>query len=360
MRYQLSPAFSVSIVDRKLLVGFGSFQCVVADEPLQKGLLALCEAFLEPRTFAEALQHVQEADFDRTGVGNVEFQAGYALLKSRGFLIAQGEYDATNRYSRPALYYRLLGRQPAEVQARLRARRVVVLGCGGVGNIVAAYLATAGVGELVLVDPDDLELSNLTRQIMYRERDIGEKKVDLLEEAIRERNAATVIHKIPKAMASLEDLRALPDFDLLILSADQPLELIYWVNRLCAERRAPFINVGYIYDRALWGPLVIPGETGCFECRTLIRADIQEDDKLIARLHRLNAHFQPPSTGPINSLAAGGALTDSIKFLIGCEKIGSKNNRVLLNTSDMSIEKIDASFNQDCAVCGHLIRQTLP
>lgn len=114
------------------------------------------------------------------------------------------------------------GASPREVQARLGERHALLLGCGGIGNILSTSLVTAGVGRLTLVDDDIVELSNLTRQFMFTERDVGGSKVALLSVALRQRSRRTEIQQISQTIRSMRDLKGLPHADLIIVSADSP------------------------------------------------------------------------------------------------------------------------------------------
>src|SRR5260221_4346254 len=97
------------------------------------------------------------------------------------------------RFDRQLRYFSDLGRSggstPSECQARLREARVAVLGVGGLGGRVAWELACCGVGELLLVDGDRVEVSNLNRQIQYTEADIGLLKVEIMAARLRAFNS---------------------------------------------------------------------------------------------------------------------------------------------------------------------------
>lgn len=84
----------------------------------------------------------------------------------------------------------LLRELGADGQARLEAGRVLVVGCGGLGAPVVQYLAAAGVGHLALCDDDDVELSNLNRQVLHRGADVGRKKAERAAEWVRELDPA--------------------------------------------------------------------------------------------------------------------------------------------------------------------------
>lgn len=150
-----------------------------------------------------------------------------------------------------------------EPQSRLRDGRVTILGVGGTGGIAAMALAASGVGHLHCVDPDDVELSNLSRQVLYTEDDIGAPKAA----AAAARLDRDIDITAQRMMASrMEDVLALAeDCDVLLLAADRPPELRVWANRACLAAKRPWVYGGY------HGPLVqagvfLPGDGPCWEC----------------------------------------------------------------------------------------------
>ncbi|MBO2531192.1 MAG: hypothetical protein CW348_15340 [Thermobifida sp.] len=97
-----------------------------------------------------------------------------SILYNGPYLILADSYHPVDRYSRHSLFHWLSGADPQEVQERLARSHVVFLGCGGIGNLMSVNLATAGVGQVTLVDSDLIEKSNLTRQYLF----IGAESVD--------------------------------------------------------------------------------------------------------------------------------------------------------------------------------------
>jgi molybdopterin-synthase adenylyltransferase len=150
---------------------------------------------------------------------------------------------------------------------------VLVLGLGGTGSHAAWSLAAAGVGRLHLVDPDVVELSNLNRQILYTEADLGRLKTEVALNRLRQVNSDIEITVEESVVDSPEHLAHLIEgFDVLALCADRPREpygIQTWANRVCAKAKIPWVSGGYN------GPLVSVGVFGpggpCFEC---VRAGI--------------------------------------------------------------------------------------
>lgn len=175
-----------------------------------------------------------------------------------------------HRYSRNFLHFGLYGNNPQRTQNLLFSSTVTVLGCGGIGNHIAHALATSGVGHIALVDHDCVELSNLTREIMFTEDDIGKYKVHVLKQSLEQRhqgiNISTWLLKIQKHT----DLKGLPESDLIVVSADHPPNIGMWVNEYCVSQRKSYIMVGYINDISVIGPFYIPGKTSCYACKNLV------------------------------------------------------------------------------------------
>jgi len=126
-------------------------------------------------------------------------------------------------------------------QEAILGSAVLLVGLGGLGSPVAMYLAAAGVGELVLVDDDEVEASNLQRQIIHREKTLGFKKVRSAQAAIAEINSKVRIQTIDRRLSQLELDKIVPKVDVVIDCSDNAAtrELL---NRLCHQRRRPLIS----------------------------------------------------------------------------------------------------------------------
>src|SRR6058998_3966165 len=92
--------------------------------------------------------------------------------------------EETARYSRHLIMHEVT----ADGQRRLKAARVLCIGAGGLGSPAALYLAAAGVGKIGIVDLDDVDLSNLQRQILHGTKDVGRKKLESARDRLRDMN----------------------------------------------------------------------------------------------------------------------------------------------------------------------------
>lgn len=174
------------------------------------------------------------------------------------------------RYDRARGYYRWLDLNVRastwEPQARLRAAAVTVVGVGGTGGVAALALAAAGVGRLHCVDPDVVELSNLSRQIIYAEADIGTPKVSTATARLRALNSDIVISGEQRRICSVDDVLPLArECDVLLLTADQPPDVRVWTNRACIAASRPWVDAGYHGPQVQVG-VYVPGSGGCWEC----------------------------------------------------------------------------------------------
>lgn len=272
------------------------------------------------------------------------------LLEDCNCLISPHSYDRTDRYSRHALFYELSGADSEQVQRRLAGSRVVVLGCGGIGSLVAVTLATAGIGELILVDGDHVELSNLTRQFLFAEADVGLPKAEVLARELRRRNSSCRVRPVVCEVANPPALDRLPGCDLLVVSADSP-GLTRMVNTHCVASGTAWLNACYVNDIAVWGPLVIPGRTGCWDCRPLTARPPDDDQELADLVVQVNARYQAPSNGPVNMPASSLAALDALRHLGGFGIPASLNRRVGVWSHDLELDRQTAQRDPDCAIC---------
>ncbi|MGK4584358.1 HesA/MoeB/ThiF family protein [Kitasatospora sp. HPMI-4] len=188
--------------------------------------------------------------------------------------------EEQQRYSRNQAFYRWIDLTPRPsawtAQERIKAATVVVVGLGGGGSSVALALAASGVGTLHLVDHDRVELSNLTRQFLYTEADIGRSKVDAAVARLRAVNSTVSVTGEEAKVEGVADLRRLAArCDVLALCADQPQEIKHWADTACREAGVPWVTGGYV------GPVAVAQtfdqRGACFECLHQRSAELSEN-----------------------------------------------------------------------------------
>ena len=125
-------------------------------------------------------------------------------------------------------------------QQRLRESKVLVVGAGGLGVPVMQYLTSMGVGSLTLIDGDEVSLSNLQRQVLYREDDIGKKKVEIAADRLQQMNSEAKIQPIPEMFSSENAKELVEEHDLVVDCTDN-IQARYALNDACIEADKPFV-----------------------------------------------------------------------------------------------------------------------
>lgn len=176
-----------------------------------------------------------------------------------------------SRYTAPRHFYSWIDDSPRsspyEVQARLKSSSVALLGLGGTGSAVAQGLVASGIGALHCVDFDVVEESNLVRQLLYTERDIGAPKVKQALERLRAMNSLVDVTGEERRASGSDDIAELMSGrDVFVLCADTPQpDIMRWTNDAALRTGTPWFMALYTGPMAVVAGYV-PGETGCWEC----------------------------------------------------------------------------------------------
>lgn len=348
-KFMLAPYVRVGFLEGNLHFGFGSLRQLIQEKEIQNCLLDASVFLKQPRKMDEVSSFLKESGHHLNAI-----KQSMEILK-KNFLMPEGIYNSVDRHSRSLLFYSLSGAEVNRVQKKISYKKIAIVGCGGIGNVMGVLLATAGIGEFLLVDNDRIEISNLSRQIMFTEEDCGQYKSSILAKALKERFSSIKITEI-KEFITYEKLSILKDCDFILVSGDQG-NVLDIINTFAIENEIPFLNVGYVEDIAVWGPLVVPGDSGCYSCRQhLVNAEGLKPEQ-IDKCREINRGYQSPSNGPINMMASSFATLDILKFLGQFGEIQSLNTRIGIWSHDLHIEKQDYNLNPECKVCGPLQRK---
>ena len=128
-----------------------------------------------------------------------------------------------------------------EGQQRLLDATVMVLGLGGLGSPVAMYLASSGIGRLILVDPDEVELSNLQRQIVHDTASLGMNKVRSAVRPLTSLNPDVELELVDRALSQSEMVTMLGKVDVVVDGTDS-LDARFLANRACQVTRTPLVS----------------------------------------------------------------------------------------------------------------------
>ena len=223
-----------------------------------------------------------------------------------------------------------------EGQEKLKRAKVVIAGGGGLGSPSSIYLAAAGVGTIRIVDHDRVELSNLNRQILHWDKDIGRNKVDSAAEKLRQLNQGVKIEAIEETINEANVSRLVAGFDV-ILDATDNLPTRYSLNKAAIENHIPFIH-GAVYGLEGRAMTIIPGKTACLRC--VYRGTVPQE--------------KFPVVGVTPAVIGCIQATEAIKYLVG---IGTLLTNRLLVYEGLSMKFTELLVNRDpdCEHCGHLI-----
>ncbi len=298
---------------------------------------------------------VLDAEFGAAAVGEL-----IGMLDAEGLLEDAGEYDGMadserGRYDRQLRYFADLapgGLSAPACQSRLREAQVLVLGVGGLGSWAAISLACCGVGELTLVDGDSVELSNLNRQLLYTEDDVGRPKANAAAAAIARFNPGIAVVPVARTLGTPGEIaRAVRGSSLVVDAADRPAhDIERWVNSACFEHGVPYITMSHFPPFARVGPLYVPGETGCFNCQErAYRRSYELYDHIVDQ--RRGSPSPAATLGPVCAFVGGQVALDVVHQLTGLCRPASKGVVRLFDTRTLTVSDEPVPRDPHCEVC---------
>jgi adenylyltransferase/sulfurtransferase len=223
-------------------------------------------------------------------------------------------------------------------QEKLQASTVLIIGMGGLGSPVAMYLAAAGVGHLILVDHDKVDLSNLQRQIVHGQDDIGRLKITSAANTLMQLNPELRITSLDHKLSDDELRETTRNVDLVVDATDN-FETRFAINRVCVETETPLISGAAIRMEGQVSVFLNRPGSPCYRC--LYREDGELDTSCSEN------GVLAPVVGIIGSIQA----TEAIKVLLN---IGSTLDGKLLLLDALHMEWRTMTLKQDseCPVCG--------
>jgi molybdopterin-synthase adenylyltransferase len=217
-------------------------------------------------------------------------------------------------------------------QEKLKKSRVLIAGVGGLGSAAAFYLTAAGVGALRIVDKDQVDLSNLNRQILHWEPDIDRSKVESAREKLSQLNSGIDLD-IRKDEINEETLPLLMEGCDLVLDGLDNFPTRYLINQQILRQGIPFIYGGILGMMGMV-TMIMPGQTPCLKC--------------------LFPQAPPPQKFPVLGTTPGivGLIeaNEAIKYLVGFGKLLS-GRLLVYNGLDMRFSEVRIEANPDCPVC---------
>jgi molybdopterin-synthase adenylyltransferase len=238
---------------------------------------------------------------------------------------------------------------PHEVQSKIKAARVSLLGVGGTGSAVAAGLVASGIGALRIADFDRVEESNLTRQLLYAESDVGEPKVDQAVARLRAMNGAVAVTGGDTKVTGPGDVvELMSGCDLFVLCADEPHpEIVEWTNEAALRTGTPWFMSLYTGPMVVVGSFV-PGETGCWAC-----LDRQEEARKEKELGRLLPESRPNAVVAASANISGHLCALEVLYQLGGLPAQTRGRVFHWNMAVWDHQYfIDVPRDDDCPLCG--------
>lgn len=295
-----------------------------------------------------------------------DVQDGIHALDELDFLeyVEPSEYDGVSetdlsRYCGNINYFShfaKLGESPSQPQDRLREATVVLLGLGGGGSNILPLLAATGVGHIVAVDYDRVELTNLNRQCLFREADIGQLKTLAAARVIADMNSTTRVDTVSMRIDASEDVRSvIKGADLVVCAIDEPPFLAQRrVNHACIAENIPCLyGLSMVTSGRMFS--VIPHESGCVDC---LNVHYSKHDPVFVEQFKgfMDSGFVGPTVAfaPHIVRLSGLIATEAVRLLTNYTPPQSIGRQVEFDfeSGEMSTLTSWPRYEQDCPTCG--------
>jgi adenylyltransferase/sulfurtransferase len=274
---------------------------------------------------------------------NMRFSGGLAAALKDGDSVyilpavaggAELSSDDIQRYSRQLMLEEI----GFEGMEKIRNAKVCVVGAGGIGNPVITQLAAMGVGNLRVVDRDVIEVTNLHRQHLYTDEDIGKVKVEAAAERLRKINPGVQIEPVPTSVTKYTAESIVKGFDIVIDALDS-VDARYALNDACIKHNIPLIYAGAI---GVTGSVstILPNKSACLRC---MFPELNEEEMPACSTEGVH-----PS---ILYLVAGVQVSEAVKLIMGKEPTLA-NKLLYIDLNELSFDRVQMFRQDECPSCG--------
>ncbi len=243
--------------------------------------------------------------------------------------------EQLERYSR----HIILQEVGAKGQKKLMDAKVLIIGAGGLGAPAALYLAAAGVGTIGIADADEVDLSNLQRQVIHSTPDVGKAKVLSAKESMNAINPEVTVNTYQEFVDASNITDLIADYDFIIDGTDNfPAKFL--INDACVLSKKPFSHAGIIRFK---GQLMtyVPGAGPCYRC--VFREPPPPEAVPTCR--------QAGVIGAIGGIIGSLQAMETVKFIIGKGDLLT-GSLLTYDALKMEFRKIKLPKAKNCAVCG--------
>ncbi|GAA0791207.1 MULTISPECIES: molybdopterin-synthase adenylyltransferase MoeB [Pseudomonadati] len=222
-------------------------------------------------------------------------------------------------------------------QEKLKLAKVLIIGAGGLGCAASQYLAVAGVGEMTLVDFDTVELSNLQRQVLHQDANIGQAKVDSAKQTLNQLNPLITINTC-NALLDEQQLEELVVQHSLVLDCTDNVLVREQLNLSCLKHHKPFISAAAIRMEGTVTVFDYQANSPCYHCYSQLFGE--------QHLTCVESGILAPVVGLIGCIQA----TEAIKVIAGMGQ--SLSGRILMiDAMTMEFRQMKLTKQPKCSVC---------
>jgi bacteriocin biosynthesis cyclodehydratase domain-containing protein len=274
---------------------------------------------------------------------NMRFSGGMTMQLKNGDSVyilpavaggAELTSEELQRYSRQVMLEEI----GFEGMEKLRSTKVCVVGAGGIGNPVITQLVAMGVGKLRIVDRDVIEVTNLHRQHLYTDDDIGRVKVEAAAERLRKLNPGIEIEPVPTSVTKFTAEGIVKGFDIVIDALDS-VDARYALNDACIKHNIPLIYAGAI---GVTGSVstILPNNSACLRC---MFPELKEEEMPACSTEGVH-----PS---VLYLVAGIQVSEAIKIITG-QQPTLVNRLLYIDLNELSFDRVQMFRQDECPACG--------
>lgn len=274
---------------------------------------------------------------------NMRFSGGMTMQLKNGDSVyilpavaggAELTSEELQRYSRQVMLEEI----GFEGMEKLRSAKVCVVGAGGIGNPVITQLVAMGVGKLRIVDRDVIEVTNLHRQHLYTDDDIGRVKVEVAAERLRKLNPGIEIEPVPTSVTKFTAEGIVKGFDIVIDALDS-VDARYALNDACIKHNIPLIYAGAI---GVTGSVstILPNNSACLRC---MFPELKEEEMPACSTEGVH-----PS---VLYLVAGIQVSEAIKIITGQQPM-LVNRLLYIDLNELSFDRVQMFRQDECPACG--------
>lgn len=337
MKYKRSSSAIVFRMKDKYIIGYGSMQDVYSKEEYTQ--ITKLFSFLETeKDETEIKKFIQENEISES-ILNKCIPKKYITSNQYAINLNENNVDFKN-----ILYVDCAYNNSEHIIKRIKDSVLINIGCGGIGNYLMYAYASFLPHRIIMIDGDEVSLSNLNRQILFEKSDVGKKKVESICQHLKNRFPQVDYIGISE-YADYNLLKQIIEKynsnNIIITISGDNSTTVNDAIRIAAEYQLPCLNIGYLNDYSVIGPFYIPD----------IGADYEDNG--YKELTYINSQYRAPSSFMNSAMASAMAMTDILHYFSGeFSKINSLNTRIGIGNLEFNIEKVGLVKNEKCKICG--------